>query len=62
MLFYKMKARELEEPLLCPMCAAGIPKKEIMAFRPDITKDEVMFVNAARLKRPPAAPDPEKKE
>jgi hypothetical protein len=44
------------------MCAAGIPKKEIVAFRPDIMKDEVIYVDAARFKRPPAAPDPGKKE
>ncbi len=61
-MFHMMKVRDPEEPLPCPMCAAGIPKKEIAALRPDITKDEVVYVDVARLKRPPAAPDPEKKE
>ncbi len=61
-MFHMMKVRDRDEPLPCPMCAAGIPKKEIVAFRPDIMKDEVIYVDAARFKRPPAAPDPGKKE
>ena len=61
-MFHMMRRDPFKVEPPCPACAAGVPKKEILTWRPDITKDEQVSVDAARLKRPTAAPDPEKKE
>lgn len=45
--FYYKKG--FDKPLDCPACAAGAPKKEIVAFRPDPTKYDYVLMPAAKF-------------